>query len=132
MLKWTNLISLTTCVQYVEDIFKFKFWVLAAGNAHRIPEKEIVKMSVRKTSLKPEVLREEMYSRSFETLVDIMAKTRHELANYRDIIEISERIKRLELKRDAKDRSTDAQVPRNKRAIARLRLGRLYYEVFQE
>ena len=30
---------LNICVQYVED---YKFWVLATGNDHRIPEKEIV------------------------------------------------------------------------------------------
>jgi len=86
-------------VQYVEDV---KFWVLAAGNSHRLPDKEIVKMFV--IGLKQEVFREEIYSRAFETLVDVMAETRHELANYRDIIEISERIKRPEPKKDAKDR----------------------------
>ena len=32
-------LSLNTCVQYVED---FKFWVLATGNAHTLPEREIV------------------------------------------------------------------------------------------
>ena len=37
--KWRNLMN--TNVQYVED---FKFWVLEAGNTHRITEKEIVKM----------------------------------------------------------------------------------------
>ncbi len=63
-------LSLNTYVQYVED---FKFWVLAAGNAHRLPEKEIVKMFV--SGLKPEVFREEIYSRAFETLVDVMAET---------------------------------------------------------
>ena len=36
-----------------------------------------------------------------------MAKTRHELANYRDIMEISERIKRPEPK---KDRSADGPI----------------------
>ena len=80
-------LSLNTYVQYVED---FKFWVLLAANPHRLPEKEIVKMFV--SGLKPEVSCEEIYSRAFETLVDVMAKTTHELANYRDIIEISERI----------------------------------------
>ena len=51
-------LSLNTYVPYVED---FKFWVLAAGNTHRLPEKEIVKMFV--SGLKPEVFREEIYSR---------------------------------------------------------------------
>ena len=41
-----------------------------------------------------------------------MAKTRHELANYRDIIEISERIKRPEPKKDAKDRIADGPISR--------------------
>ena len=54
------------------------------------PEKEIVKMFV--SGLKPEVFREEIYSRAFETLVDVMAETRHEWANDRNIIKISERI----------------------------------------
>ena len=69
-------------MQYVDD---FKLWVLAAGNAHWLPKKEILKMFV--SGLKPVVVfREEIYSRAFETLVDVMAETRHELANYRDII----------------------------------------------
>ena len=50
-------LSLNTDVQYAED---FKFWVLAAGNDHRLP---IVKMFV--SGLKPEVFREEIYSRAF-------------------------------------------------------------------
>jgi len=62
------------------------------------------------SGLKPEVFREEIYSHAFETFVDVMAKTSHELANYRDIIEISEKIKRPEPKRDAKVKNADAQV----------------------
>ena len=100
-------LSLYTYVQYVED---FKFWILAAGNAHRLPQKEIVKMFV--SGLKLEVFREEIYSRAFETLVDVMAEIRHELAKYRDIIEISERIKRPEPKKDAKDRIADGTISR--------------------
>ena len=92
---------LNTYVQLVED---FKFWVLSTGNTHRLPEKEIVKMFV--SGLKPEVFREEIHSRAFETLVDVMTETRHELANCRDIIEISERIKRPEPEKDAKDRES--------------------------
>jgi len=42
----------------------------------RLSEKEIVKIVV--SGLKPEVFREEIYSRTFETLVDVMAETRHE------------------------------------------------------
>ena len=58
--------------------------------------------------LKPEVFR------AFETLVGVMAETRHELENYRDIIEISERIKRPEPNKDAKDRSADGPISRKK------------------
>ena len=64
------------------------------------PEKEIVKFFVN--GLKPDIFREEIYSSSFETLVDVMAETRHELSNCRDIIEISERIKRPEVKKEWK------------------------------
>jgi len=95
-------LSINTYVQYLED---FKIWILAAGNFHRLPEKDIV-------IFLSEIFREEIYSRSCETLVDVMAETRHKLANYRDIIEISERIKRPEPKKDAKDRTPDAQVSR--------------------
>ena len=70
-------LSLNTYVQYVEDV---KFWVMAAGNAHRLPEKEIVKMFV--SGPKPGVFREEIYSRAFDTFMDVIAETIHELANY--------------------------------------------------
>ena len=49
-------LSLNTYVQYVEDS---KFWVMAAGLAHRIPEKEIVKCFVN--GLKPEIFKEENF-----------------------------------------------------------------------
>ena len=42
---------------------------------------------------------EEIYSQSIMTLVDNMAQIRHKLSGYRGIIEISKRIKRLEVKR---------------------------------
>ena len=87
-------LSLNTYVQYMED---FKFWVMEAGNAHRLPETQIVKMFV--SGLKSEIFREEIYSRAFDTLVDVMAETRHELANYRDIMEIFQRIQRPEPKK---------------------------------
>ena len=67
---------MNTHVQYVED---FKFWVMAAGLAHRIPEKEIVKCFVN--GLKSENFKEEMFSRSFDTLVEVMA-TRADFATY--------------------------------------------------
>ena len=46
------------------------------------------------SGLMPDIFREEIYSRSCETLVDVMAETRHELSNYRDFIEISDWVKR--------------------------------------
>ena len=55
-------LSLNTYVKYAED---FKFWVMDAGNAYRIPEKDIVKIFV--IGLKPDIFREEIYSRSCET-----------------------------------------------------------------
>ena len=53
-----------------------------------------------------------------------MAETKHELSNYRDIIEISDRIKRPEVKMDSKDRMK-RQYPGNQGATPRLLLGRL-------
>ena len=79
----------------------------------------------RENGVKPEVFREEIYFRAFETLVDVVAETRHELANYRDIIETSERINRPEPKKDAKDSSADGPISRKQGLgldIARLRL----------
>ena len=58
------------------------------GRTHRLPDKEIAKC----VRLKPDVFREEMYSRSFDTLVDVIREAREELSTYRDILEISERI----------------------------------------
>jgi len=77
---------------------------MEVGNDHRLPEKEIVNMFV--SGLKSVIFREKIYS-AFETPVDVIAETRHELANYRYIMEITERIKRPERKKDSKDRSTD-------------------------
>jgi len=88
----------------------FKFWVMAAGNAHRIPEKEIAKLFV--SGLKPDIFSEEIYARSCESLVDAMAETRNELSNYREIMEISDRIKRPEVKKDSKDWMPDGAISR--------------------
>ena len=60
-----------------------------AGGTHRLPDKEIGKCFV--SGLKPDVFREEMYSRSF----DIILEARGELSTYRDILEISEQIKKV-------------------------------------
>ena len=58
---------LSMYVQYVED---FRFWINVAGRTHRLPDKEIAKCFV--SGLKPEVFREEIYSRSFDTLEDVI------------------------------------------------------------
>jgi len=71
-------LSLNIYVQYVEY---FKFWVMAADLAHRIPEKEIVECFAN--GLKSEIL---------------------SLATYWDIFEISEHIKKPEVKKDFKGR----------------------------
>ena len=88
-------LSLTTYVQYVED---FRFWVNVAGRPHRIPDKEIAKCFVN--GLKPELFREETYARSFENLDDVVRDAREELHTYRDIMEISDRVKRPEPKEE--------------------------------
>jgi len=71
--------TLPTFAQHVED---FRFWVNAAGRAHRVPEKEIAKSFVSR--LKPDLFREEIYARSCETLQEAMDESRAELATYRD------------------------------------------------
>ena len=48
--------------------------------------------------LKRDVIREEMYSRSFDTLEDVIREAREDLSTYRDILEISDRIKKVEPK----------------------------------
>ena len=64
--------------------------MLAAGNAHRLPE-----IAFFVIGLRPVIFREEINSPWCVKLVDIMAerRRRNELSNYRDILEISERIK---------------------------------------
>ena len=66
-------LTLSTYVQYVED---FRFWMNVAGRTHRLPDKEIAKYFV--SGLKPDVFREEMYSRSFDSLEDVIREAREE------------------------------------------------------
>ena len=51
------------------------------------------------------------------------------LTNYRDIIEISERIKRPERKKDAKDRSPDDQVSRKQGSYSKALSGESFGKV---
>ena len=67
-----------------------------AGRTYRLPDKEIAKCFV--SGLKPDVFREEMYSRTFDTLEDIIREAREHLSFFWDILEISERIKKGNLK----------------------------------
>ena len=129
--KWCSMIknakmeksdlSLNTYLQYVED---FKFWVLAAGNAYRLPAKEIANFFV--SGLKPNIFREEIYSRSCESLVDVLAETRHELANNRDIMEISDRIKRPEVKKDSKDRMPETTISKKSGSNTKAPIGAIF------
>ena len=73
-------LSLSTYVQYVED---FRFWINVADRIHRSLDKEILKCFVSR--LKPDVFREEMYSRTFDTLEDVIHEAREDLSTYRDI-----------------------------------------------
>ena len=57
--------------------------------------------------------------------MDAMAETRNELANYREFMEISDRIKRPEVKKTQKIGWQMAQYPGNKGPQASLCLGRL-------
>ena len=68
------------------------------GRTHPLPDKEIAKCFV--SGLKPDVFREEKYSRSFDTLEDVIREAREELSTYGDILEISERIKKVEPKKN--------------------------------
>ena len=54
----------------------FRFWINVAGRTNRQPDKEIAKYYV--SGLKPDVFCEEMYSRSFDTLEDVIREAREE------------------------------------------------------
>jgi len=103
MQRWRNRTNLSIITS---NCGGFQVLGLSSGECSSAP-----KMKMFVCGLKPEVFRE-VYSRAFETLVDVMADTRHELANYRDIIELSERIKRPEPKKEAKDRTLDGHISR--------------------
>ena len=88
----TSDLSLSTYVQSVED---YCFWMNVAGRVHRLPEQEVTKSFV--SCLKLDIFRNEIYSRKFETLDDVICKAMEELSTYRDILEISDRIKKVGL-----------------------------------
>jgi len=71
-------LTLSTYVQYVEE---FKFWVNIVVWPHRFQEKEIVKSFV--SGLKPDIFLEEIYSRIFENLDDVIRETHEEISTSR-------------------------------------------------
>ena len=78
----------------------FRFWVNAAGRAHRLPEIEI---DFFVTGLKCDLFREEISSRSYETLQEAMDESRAELSTYLDMLEITDRIKMADVKKEKRD-----------------------------
>jgi hypothetical protein len=60
-------LSLSTFTQYVED---FRFWTLAAGQTHALPDKEVAKIFAQ--GLKPEVFKEEILSRMCDSLASVI------------------------------------------------------------
>ena len=91
--KWKsqNLPLLSTFVQYVEDL---KFWVNFTGRLHELPEKKIAKCFV--SGLKPDIFCDEMYSRTFENLDDVIREVHEDLTTYRDFF--ADRVKNLSQK----------------------------------
>ena len=49
------------------------------------------------------LFREEIYSRSCETLQEAMDDSRAELSTYRDILEITDRVKMADVKKEKRD-----------------------------
>ena len=84
---------------------RFPFLDECSGRTHRLTVKEIAKCFV--SGLKPDIFREEMYSRSFDTLEDVIREAREDLSTYRDIMEISDRIKKVEPEREFSKPSKD-------------------------
>ena len=63
-------LSLSTYVQYVEN---FRFWMNVGGRVYRLPENETIEKSFL-NGFKP--LCKEMYSRTFETLGNVIREAR--------------------------------------------------------
>ena len=66
-----------------------------------MPEKETAKMFV--TGLKPDLFPEEFYSRNCEMLQEAMDESRAELSSYLDILEITDRINKADVKKEKRD-----------------------------
>ena len=61
-------------------------------------KKEIAKCFV--SGLKPDIFREEIYSRTFENLDDVIRESREESSIYLNILDISDSVKKSEPKQD--------------------------------
>ena len=85
-------VTLSSYVQYVEH---FKFKVNVARRPHRLPEKVIAKCFVN--GLKPV---KKCIQELSKNLDDVIRESRKELSTYRDILEISDRVKKSEPKKD--------------------------------
>ena len=70
---------------------------------------------------KPDVCRDEIYSRTFETLEDVIHEAREELSTNWDILEICDRIKKVEPKKISKPRKD------NPTAVLNFKWGRKYF-----
>ena len=81
-------VKLSTYVQYIEDL---KFLVNVAGILHRLPEKEIAKWFI--SGLKPDIF---LWRNVFKNLDIVVQESREELSTYRDILEISDHVKKSE------------------------------------
>ena len=87
-------LTLSTYVQYAED---FKLGLMWRGGLIGFRKKL---QNVLLNGLKPDIFREEMYSRTFENSDIVVWEARKELSTYRDILEISVHVKKSEPKKD--------------------------------
>jgi hypothetical protein len=88
-------LSLSTFLAYVED---FKFGIQVAGMAYKPPEKEVAKCFVQ--GLRPDLFRDEMQSRAFETVDQAIVGAREALSHFRDILEASMRLRLSDARRE--------------------------------
>jgi hypothetical protein len=99
-------LSLSTYTQYVDD---FKFWMLTAGDAHKPPEKEIVKIFVVSSLISIGKKFIHVHVRG------VINEAREELSTYREVfMEISERIKKSDLWIDSRDTPKSADLKSKK------------------
>ena len=109
-------LTLSTFVQH--------FLILGQVRGHHLTKKETTKIFVM--GVKPDSFREEIYSRSCETLQEAMDESKDKLSTYRDILEINDRVKMADVKKEKRDPPFyDAVV--NKVADAKALEGRIWH-----